>query len=83
MFEEEEDLATVPRRTGLLVGRRRIGSCMFGRTGPCMYRTGPVLAEGEDAEGEEAESKSICSWELLVEDSEGELLALSPILSLI
>ena len=92
--EEEVGLATLPRRTGLLVGRRRIRSRTLAEgedaedvEAKAWWRQvrwaqpPPVLATSAASREREASERAIDSswanrWELLVEDSEGELLAL-------
>jgi len=89
--EEEAGAASLPRRTGLLVGRRRIR---------CRKVTGGEDAKDEDAEDEESTRRSTSrwgqplpvlatsaasreriaaspysKWQLLVEDSAGDRLA--------
>ncbi len=106
---EEEGLATLPRRTGLLVGRRRIRSRMAAEGGdaegeeakawrqsngflssmPRWTQPLPVLATSAASREREASERAVDSttagsirtswvnsWEMLVEDSEGDFLAL-------
>ena len=51
--EEEAGPASLPRRTGLLVGRRRIR---------CRKVTGGEDAKDEDAEDEESTRRSVSRW---------------------
>ena len=51
--EEEAGAASLPRRTGLLVGRRRIR---------CRKVTGGEDAKDEDAEDEESTRRSVSRW---------------------
>jgi len=51
--EEEAGAASLPRRTGLLVGRRRIR---------CRKVTGGEDAKDEDAEDEESTPRSVSRW---------------------
>ena len=52
--EEEAGPASLPRRTGLLVGRRRIR---------CRKVTGGEDAKDEDAEDEESTPRGVSRWE--------------------